>query len=339
MIIRVQGVKKATAKGKVYYYHRATGKRLQSEPGTAAFIEEIARLDEVAKSIARNRSPEGSWGWLVEEYRRSPEFADLADLTRRDYQNVLSYLEPLKFVPLFEITAPKLMELRDSTARKRGRRMANYCLQVISLIFSWGIPRGKCSANPAINLPKLKRAKDAPIRNRRWGDNEIAAFLAEAPEHLALPVAIGAYTGLREGDVLRLTWNAIQNGILRLRQGKTKEQVTLPLHRDLASRIENTPKKAIQVCTTSRGIAWTSSGFRASFRKELARLVADGKIQPGLTFHGLRHTVASKLAEAGADTLTIMAVTGHRTEEMVRGYTRQAELSKRATAAVRLLEQ
>jgi hypothetical protein len=37
-----------------------------------------------------------------------------------------------------------------------------------------------------------------------------------------------------------------------------------------------------------------------------------GKIGAGLTFHGLRHTVATKLADAEADDKTIAAITGRQ---------------------------
>jgi len=59
----------------------------------------------------------------------------------------------------------------------------------------------------------------------------------------------------------------------------------------------------------------------------------------GIAFHGLRTTVSVKLAEAGADTQTIMAVTGHQTESMMKKYTEEAKRRKNAKAGIRLLEQ
>jgi len=51
-----------------------------------------------------------------------------------------------------------------------------------------------------------------------------------------------------------------------------------------------------------------------------------GKICKGLTFHGLRHTAATKLADTGADDKTIAAITGHKSSDTQE---------RRATSAAR----
>ena len=63
-----------------------------------------------------------------------------------------------------------------------------------------------------------------------------------------------------------------------------------------------------------------------------------GKIGANLTFHGLHHTVATKLADAGADAETIAAVTGHKSVAMVKHYTESRDQKKRAEAAIRLID-
>jgi integrase len=53
---------------------------------------------------------------------------------------------------------------------------------------------------------------------------------------------------------------------------------------------------------------------------------------------GLRHTAATKLADAGADAETIAAVTGHKSMAMVRHYTESRDKKKLARAAIRLID-
>lgn len=339
MMIRFKGIKRTTVKGHTYLYHRGTRKRILSKPGSAAFAAEVVALDaQVSPSVKTQAVPE-SWGWLAEKYRASLEFSDKASATKISYLRTLDILRPMDKVALRLIEPPDLVKVRNKIAGKRGRRTANLCLQVLSLIFAWGIQAGHCKNNPAKGVRKLPRDKSAPLKNRRWQDSEITNFLADAPFHLALPVVIAVYTGLREGDVLNLTWTAVADGRLRWQQRKTGAPVEIPLHSTLSQYLARAPRISVQVCTTSKGMAWTASGFRASLRKMLARLVKQGRVQPGLTFHGLRHTVAARLAEAGADTRTIMAITGHTSESMVAAYTRQADQSRRAKVAVGLLEE
>lgn len=50
-IIRLPGIKRVTVKGRRYYYHRGTGKRIIAPPDTPDFVAEIEQLDaEVVQS-------------------------------------------------------------------------------------------------------------------------------------------------------------------------------------------------------------------------------------------------------------------------------------------------
>ena len=75
MFIRLKGVKRVRSKGRIYFYHRATGARINARPGTEEFLIEIKQLNDRTKV----QGPlAGSLGALIETYRRSPEFAALA---------------------------------------------------------------------------------------------------------------------------------------------------------------------------------------------------------------------------------------------------------------------
>jgi len=63
-------------------------------------------------------------------------------------------------------------------------------------------------------------------------------------------------------------------------------------------------------------------------------LEKSGQVQAGLTLKGLRHTVATTLAEMGYDERTIADVLGQKTIEMARHYSRSADKSKKVESAV-----
>jgi integrase len=92
------------------------------------------------------------------------------------------------------------------------------------------------------------------------------------------------------------------------------------------------------VIVGARGRPFTNDGFRARFFKLVRKLRTEGRVGKGLTFHGLRTTTATLLAEAGCDAQTIMAITGHTTEAMVAHYTREASRKRRAKRAIRKLD-
>ena len=93
-----------------------------------------------------------------------------------------------------------------------------------------------------------------------------------------------------------------------IRQNKTGNIVFVPEHGHLTKVLDATPKVATVVVTSKSGRGYSENGLRSSFQQLRVRLESEGKIDPGLTFHGLRHTVATKPADAGADAEAIVAV-------------------------------
>jgi hypothetical protein len=83
-----------------------------------------------------------------------------------------------------------------------------------------------------------------------------------------------------------------------------------------------------------RGKPFTGSGFRCEFFKLIGRLEKTGKVGIGLTFHGLRHTVGKRLADAGCDTRDIQAWLGHKTAAMAEHYAKEADQKRRVRGAV-----
>jgi integrase len=58
----------------------------------------------------------------------------------------------------------------------------------------------------------------------------------------------------------------------------------------------------------------------------IRKLEAKGRVGVGLTVHGLRHSVATRLREAGFDKQTIADFLGQETTGMVGYYSRDADL-------------
>ena len=60
------------------------------------------------------------------------------------------------------------------------------------------------------------------------------------------------------------------------------------------------------------------------------RLVAEGKLNPGLTLEGLRHTAAKRLAERGVDPRIIAKALGHKSLTAAMQYLAEADRKPRA---------
>jgi integrase len=70
--------------------------------------------------------------------------------------------------------------------------------------------------------------------------------------------------------------------------------------------LDTAPRIGKVMLATTRGGAWTEDGFRASWGK-----ACDAAEIDGLTYHDLRGSAVTRLAEAGATVPEIAAITGH----------------------------
>jgi integrase len=77
---------------------------------------------------------------------------------------------------------------------------------------------------------------------------------------------------------------------------------------------------------------------RKAFRTLILRLEKEGRIAPGLTLYGRRHTLGDALADLGAEPRMIQAVLGHRSMPASLHYSAGADRKRAAAAAVHLLE-
>lgn len=344
--MHLKGIKAYQSKGRVYYYHRATKTRIKAEVGTPEFVREVERLNKAAEKATTGPAA-GTLGSLIVAYRSSPEWVEKAPATKADYQDIFDYLKPMADLPLVLIDGPFVVKLRDKAFAKRKRRFANYVVQVLSLLFNWGRPRGHTTTNPAKDVPKLRRPRGEVDANRPWTVEEFSIVMAALPVELRPALALGAYAGLREGDACALPWRAYDGTAIESRQGKTGMPIWVPAHRDLRAILDaergrrgiGPGDRDTPILAGARGGPLTTAGFRARFFAVIREVTEEEWVRPGLTFHGLRHTAATLLAEAGCDTKDIMAITGHKTVAMAEHYARRANMKKRAAVAIGLMEQ
>ena len=336
-VVRLKGLKRYRDKrdGQIYCYHRATGRRLRAQFGTPEFFAEFAQIEAACQEQCRREGLPRTLGEIAGTYTQSARFQELAPRTRKDYLSILSDLANIHDMPLAAIDKPFLARLRDAHAKRRGWHRANYLLQVLSQVFKLGEEYGTMKENPALRLAKLKRPKDLAAANRPWTVSERKIVLEAAAPHLRFPLAIGALTGLRIADIVTLPKTVFQNGWLRHETRKRGVEVCLPLTDELRREILRAPAHdAITLCANSHGKPWTEDGLRGSFGKLRDKLLRAGGVGPGLTIHGLRHTMASELAENDITDSEIACWLGQKTTAMARHYSARADKKKRMEATV-----
>ena len=277
----------------------------------------------------------GSLDDMLEAWRRSPEWADLASSTKVNYAIYLRDLYRLGRSPVAAVRRKDVIALRNAIAHTRGRGAATGFIRAASAAYAWGMDNDMAEANPVHRIKPLRRGT-LPT----WSEEVLERALKTLPEAYRRAVLLAVHTLQRRGDLLTLPWAAYDGVSLRLVQEKTREALVIRVHRSLKVELDAwraewvaAGKPRTTILASPRGTPWTAPHFT----RELGRLVAElglGRFTP----HGLRKLGAVRLAEAGCSTHQIMALGGWRSLSMVQHYTKAAEQEEMATAAIIRLE-
>lgn len=318
------------AKGKTYRYfrHGKVKVRLHGEPGSPEFQAEYDEL-LAGLEIKRENAAPGTIAALIADFKRSPEFQKLAAATRAQYAKDLDRLGYVGHARIKDLTRMHVLKMRDALADKP--RKADHFVQVARRLLSWAVDRGYADANPLLRVSMINEAEAHLV----WSDDECRRFEESGPrEALLTPYMLGLFTGQRRGDVLLMARNRYDGEAIEVIQGKTGAALWIPCHARLKAYLDGLPTDRLLFCLDGKGLPWKDgSTFSHEFGKHL------DKIGLGhLCFHGLRHTAATALADAGCSDRDIAAITGHKTPSMVRRYTARADQRRRASAAITKLQ-
>lgn len=140
------------------------------------------------------------------------------------------------------------------------------------------------------------------------------AFLAVAPPPMRLAMILALETGQRQGDLLRLSWSSIDDGLVQLVQSKTGVHVAIPVSPSLQREIDRRRgAKSEPVLVKADGRPWDrrGNGFRSAWR---ATCQAAGVT--GVTFHDLRGTFITHKLSQGWAPIEVAMCTGHALRDL-----------------------
>ncbi|OGW59141.1 MAG: hypothetical protein A2Y48_02735 [Nitrospirae bacterium RIFCSPLOW2_12_42_9] len=188
----------------------------------------------------------------------------------------------------------------------------NRYLVVLKAIFNKAVYDGLLAVNPASKV-KLWKVNNEVVRYLT--PKQETDLLEHLPERFHPIVLTALNTGLRQGELLRLTWQDIDwnMGILTVRESKSGEARRVPMN----STVQ-------EILTTLRPQDYSQEDTifphdARYLRRAFDKAVSKAKLNP-FRFHDLRHTFASRLAMQGANDRTIMTLGGWKSPRMLNRY-------------------
>jgi len=186
------------------------------------------------------------------------------------------------------VTAPMIERWLLDRARGVKAQTANRDLAVVKAMFRRAHKYGVIPSNPALAIDPLP-VRDRQIR-RALTDAEIAALLRDAKEPLRAAIGFVLHTGMRRGELARLTWADLDyhTGFVHIYRAKGRKPALLPFSIAARGFVHELPRTDERVFP--RKADWFSHQF--------ARFCKKAKVK-GASFHTLRHTFTTRLFQMG----------------------------------------
>lgn len=318
---------KVTARGKVYWYAwRGKGApRLRGAPGSLEFIQSYeeahrgrkggdkARLSGLcamfrASDAWNNRGPKpispktrASWKTWLDRIQD-----DFGDLTVEQFDR--------------PAMIPRITKWRDKFAATP--RAADMGIQVFSRLLAFGKAEGKLLNNICHGIAGIYRNDRSELI---WTAEDLARLAEHASPELMQAAELAALTGLRQSDLLRLSWSHIHENGIEIPTGKSggRKTAIVPLYGELRVYLKALKKRATTVLVNTEGQPW-KTGFGSSWGKACERAgIKD------LHFHDLRGTAATRFWLGGLKVRAIaqvMAWSEDDVEALLNRYVRKNDI-------------
>lgn len=232
---------------------------------------------------------------------------------------------------------PKHVEEFMALQTGKGRSPASLRMdiKIVAAAFAYGMRQGFIATNPALAV-EIDEAKS--VSKDAFSEEEIANLLDVADTDWRTAIILGAFAGLRLGDAVNLTWQAVdlQQATLTFMPQKTRRKartLTVPLHPKLQEHLEtiagDDPAAPLTPTLTGK-----QTGGATGLSRQFAKLMRVAGIQgenrktnenqarsvSSKSFHSLRHSFNTAMLNAGVDERVRMELNGHSTVNVSRKY-------------------
>jgi len=248
-----------------------------------------------------------------------------------------------------------IASFRDAQIKSgKSANTVRFSVRKLSIPFNAARRQGLITVNPveAVELPATAATKsDSESTRDAFTTEQVEALLKaavarehgrqifEAGEDWHGAILFAYFTGARLHDVANIAWGGIDlpARTITFRAKKTGKLVTVPMHAELETYFLSQPAPDNERAFVFPKLAGRGTGGRSGLSMTFARIMARAKVAGeilqvarkgekgrtvrSLTFHSLRHSFNSVMANAGVSQEVRMKLTGHATAVVNTGYT------------------
>jgi integrase/recombinase XerC len=258
----------------------------------------------------------------VSAYRR-----DLLDFHEYLQRGRTAIAETGKGVDCDVITADHVRNYLATMMRVASRATVQRRLYAIKALFRWReVASGKSSPVRTMRGPKLEK-RLPQVASEKTVDTLVAAdgdSPAALRDRAILEVLYSC--GLRVSELTGLCWRDIDEelGMVMVRAGKGNKDRLVPIGEPALDALRAWRATGVSKAAPEAPVITNLRGGRLtprSVQNLLARRITDSGLDIDLTPHGLRHSFATHLLNAGADLRSIQEMLGHSSLQTTQRYT------------------
>ncbi len=172
---------------------------------------------------------------------------------------------------------------------------------------------------------RLKKQKDKEKPREFLTIEEIKKLIQTPTQNIQTKNAflISCLSGLRLGDIQKLTFNMISEGYLSFKQNKTGEYERMKLH-TIAEKIIQEQ----QVTSKDKNDKIFYLYDNKAINRHLMKWIKDAGIEKHISFHCARHSFATMCLTKGVDIYTVSKLLGHKDLESTQIYAKLIDKKK-----------
>jgi integrase len=235
------------------------------------------------------------------------------------------------------ITPADIQSYRQAErAKGKSPQTCNQAVKIVGSAFNAARRQNHISNNPTEALDPLP---EEAAEKKPFTTEQVESLLQVASPDWQGAILFGYYTGARLQDIANMKWSAVdlEKNLLEFiprKTERTKKSILVPIHPRLLSYLLSHSVDVKREGFLFRSLAGKSTAGKSGLSMAFARLMATAKVDPGrverdnglrasseLSFHSLRHTFNSGLANSGVIPEVRQKLTGHATTEMNAVYT------------------
>jgi integrase len=213
-------------------------------------------------------------------------------------------------------------ETRYETTRSPAT--VNRELAVLSAILTLAVDDELIPSNPCRRVRPMRMDNQ---RNRYLSHEEEKKLFEALAGHewLCNVVTMAIHTGMRRGEIFKLKWFDVDfsREVIHVRDTKTAKDRDVPMSAAVREMLERQPKTSGHVFPSPK-----TGGQLVDIKRPFGLACEAAKIKD-LRFHDLRHTAASRMADAGVNVIVIAEILGHGDIRTTKRYSHAMEEAKR----------